>query len=87
MRYRNERERLIAEQAVLAYREVEAAGDRAEFGQGLRALEDAVVARGREQQRRMLEMALQSRAAAQKKKPVVRAVASVAGTRERALKR
>ena len=84
MQFKNERERLIAEHAVLAYREVEAAGDRAVFGQGLAALEDAVLEQGRQQQRRVLELALRSRAEAQKKGAVANGAAAGAGPKGRA---
>lgn len=62
----NERERLIVEQALLAYREVEAAGEAAVHGQGMAALEDATLTTGRRQMRLVLEQALRSRAAAPK---------------------
>lgn len=62
----NERERLILEQALLAYREVEAAGESAAHGQGLAVLEDATLDAGRRQMRLVLEQALRSRAEAQK---------------------
>jgi hypothetical protein len=64
---RNERERLIARQAVLAFREVEAAGAAAEYGQGMAALEAATLTTGRRQMRQVLGEALQSQAEAQKK--------------------
>ncbi len=64
---RNARERLIAEQAVLAYREVEAAGAAAAHGQGMAALEMATLATGRRQMRQVLAEALRSQAEAQKK--------------------
>jgi len=72
---KNERERLIAEQALLAYREVEAAGAAAAYGQGMAALEDAALEAGRRQMRRMVEQALGSRAAAQKGGAVARGAA------------
>ncbi len=64
---RNERERLIAEQAVLAYREVEAAGAAAVHGQGMAALERVTLETGRRQMRRVLTEALRSQVEAQKK--------------------
>jgi len=64
---RNEQERLIAEQAILAYREVQAAGEAAPHGQGMAALEGATVETGRRQMRLVLEQALGSRCEGQKK--------------------
>lgn len=63
----DENERLIAEQAVLAYREVHKAMQGAPHGQGLFCTEAAVLAQGREQQRRMLELILGGHPEAQKK--------------------
>ena len=60
-------ERLVAEQAVLAYREVHKAMQGAAYGQGLACTEAAVLAQGREQQRRMLELVLGGHPEAQKK--------------------
>lgn len=68
----NERERLVLEQALLAYREVEAAGEAARHGQGMATLEDATLETGRRQMRLVLEQALESRAAAQKRGAVAR---------------
>ena len=65
MRFATDTERLIAEQAVLSYRAVEEAADRAEFGHGLEAIEDAALKAGREQSRRLIESAM-GRAAAEK---------------------
>lgn len=67
VKVKDERERLIAEQALLAYREVEAARQSAPWGQGLAKLEDATLQAGRRQMRGMLEQALSSQAKAQKK--------------------
>ena len=64
---RDENERLVAEQAVLAYREVHQAMQSAPHGQGLACTEAAVMAQGREQQRRMLELILGGHPEAQKK--------------------
>lgn len=66
IKIRNERERLVVEQALLMYREVEAAGEAAVHGQGMAALEDATLEAGRRQMRVVMEQALRSRAAAQK---------------------
>lgn len=81
MQFKDEEERLIAEQAVLAYREVQTACRGAAFGHGLEVLEEAVIVAGRRQQRQMLEKALGSQAEAQKKGAVVR-VAGVGGKAE-----
>lgn len=67
IKFRNERERLIAEQAVLAYREVEAAGAAAEHGHGMAALELATLETGRRQMRQVLAQALEAQAEVQKK--------------------
>ena len=77
---KNERERLIVEQALLAYREVEAAGEAAAYGQGMAALEDAVLDTGRRQMRAVLEQALGSRAGAQKGGPVARSAGASRGS-------
>ena len=54
----DENERLVAEQALLAYREVKKAMQAAPHGQGMACTEAAVLAQGREHQRRMLELIL-----------------------------
>lgn len=66
IRIRNEQERLVVEQALLMYREVEAAGEAATHGQGMAALEDATLTLGRRQMQVVMEQALRSRAEAQK---------------------
>lgn len=63
----DENERLVAEQAVVAYREVRRAMQGAAHGQGLACTEAAVLAQGREQQRRVLELILGGHPEAQKK--------------------
>ena len=78
----NERERLIVEQALLAYREVEAAGEAAAHGQGMARLEDATLETGRRQMRLVLEQALRSQAEAQKGGAVARSVAAWPGSSE-----
>jgi hypothetical protein len=65
MEFMSERERLVAEQAVLAFRAVQEAADKAQWGHGLETVEDAVLEQGREQQRRMLNQAME--AASQKR--------------------
>lgn len=71
----SEEERLIAEQALLMYRESVAAADAAPHGQGLAAIEDAVLERGRDQMRLTIEQALKAQARAQKGGHVARRVA------------
>ena len=63
----DENERLVAEQAVLAYREVFKAMQCAPHGQGLACTEAAVLRQGREQQRKVLELLLGGHPEAQKK--------------------
>ena len=63
----DENERLVAEQAVLAYREVYKAMQTAPHGRGLACTEAAVLMQGREQQRRMLELILSGHPEGQKK--------------------
>ena len=60
-------ERLVAEQAVLAYREVHKAIQETPHGQRLACTEAAVLAQGHEQQRRMLDLILGGHPEAQKK--------------------
>lgn len=74
MQFKDDQERLIAEQAVLAYRSTLQAADEAEFGRGMEAIEDAALAGSREHGRRLLELAMK-RAAAQKKKRRARTAA------------
>ena len=76
----DETERLVAEQAVLAYREVKKAMQAAPHGQGLACTEAAVLVQGREQQRRILELILSDHPEAQKK-GVVHDPASAGGRR------
>jgi len=62
MQFKDEQERLIAEQAVLAYRAVNQAADQAEFGHGMEAIEDSALRGCREQGRRLIELAMRRRA-------------------------
>jgi len=78
---RNEHERLVVEQALLMYREVQAAGEAAEHGQGMARLEDAVLDAGRRQMRLVIEQALRSRAAAQKGGAVARPASASPGSK------
>lgn len=63
----DEREKLVLEQALLAYREVDEARRSAPYGHGMEVLEQVVIDTGRRQQRQVLELALRSQAEAQKK--------------------
>lgn len=65
--YRDENERLVAEQAVLVYRSVIEAMQTAPHGQGMACMEDAVLQEGREHLRQILERAATAHAEAQKK--------------------
>lgn len=60
-------ERLIAEQAVLAAREVRRAMEGAPHGRGLEVTENAVVAAGRRQMALVMEEMLRAKAAAEEK--------------------
>lgn len=60
-------ERLIAEQAVLAAREVRKAMDAAPHGRGLEFTERAVLAAGRRQMALMMQEMLRARAGAEQK--------------------
>ena len=65
--FRDENERLVAEQAVLVYRSVMEAMQTAPHGQGMACMEDAVLHHGREYLCRMLERAATAHPEAQKK--------------------
>lgn len=65
---KDEQERLVAEQAILAYRAVNEAADGAEFGHGMEAMEDVALEAGREHARQLLTTASQRRVAAEKGK-------------------
>lgn len=71
----SEEERLIAEQALLMYRASLAAAEAAPHGQGLAAIEDAVLEQGRQQMRLTIEQALKAQARAQKGGHAARGVA------------
>jgi hypothetical protein len=82
--FRDENERLVAEQAVLVYRAVREAAQSAPHGQGLACMEAAVLDQGREHLRQMLERATAAEAEAQEKGGAVAragaAVRPVSGT-------
>ena len=65
----NERERLVAEQAVLTLRALDEAGDKAEHGKGMAALEAVIHDKGFEHLRDMLASAANARPEAQKRGP------------------
>jgi hypothetical protein len=65
-------ERLVAEQAVLTLRALNEAGDRAEHGKGMAALEGVIHDKGFEHLRNMLALAANARPEAQKKGPASR---------------
>lgn len=67
MRFRNDQERLVAEQAVLAYRATVQAADDAEFGHGMEAIEDVALKSSREHGRRLIELAMKQMAAQKRK--------------------
>jgi len=67
MEFMDERERVIAEQAVLAYRAVREAAAHAAFGRGLEVTEAAALEATRDHGRRLLGEALAACADAQKK--------------------
>jgi uncharacterized protein YfaQ (DUF2300 family) len=67
MQFANDEERLVAEQAVLSYRELQAVRKTAPHGKGLAVLEKAVRDKGFEQMRNTLGMLLGAHEEAQKK--------------------
>ena len=62
-------ERLVAEQAVLAFRAVKHAAQEAVHGRGMLAMEEAILAHGHEHLCRMLELAASAHDEAQKGGP------------------
>ena len=64
-----DRERLVAEQAVLTMRALEQAGDAAPWGKGMESLEAVIHDKGFEHLRTMLSLAANARPEAQKKGP------------------
>jgi hypothetical protein len=65
----SERERLVAEQAVLTLRALDEAGDKAGHGHGMAALESVIHDKGFEHLRQMLAAAVNARPEAQKRGP------------------
>lgn len=68
MEFKDECERMIAEQAVLGFRAVQAAASKAVWGHGMEAMEDATLAVCREHGRRLLQEAAAARVGIEKKK-------------------
>ena len=62
-----DRERLVAEQAVLTMRALEQAGETASWGKGMESLEAVIHDKGFEHLRTMLSLAANARPEAQKK--------------------
>lgn len=75
----SERERLVAEQAVLTLRALDEAGERAEHGKGMAVLEGVIHDKGFEHLRNMLACAANARPEAQKKGPASGGVPGAAG--------
>lgn len=69
MEFKNDNERLVAEQAVLVYRSVIDAMHGAPHGQGLACMEAAVMQGGREHLRQMFERAASTHEGVQKGGP------------------
>lgn len=67
MEYANEEERLVAEQAVLSFRELMGVMKNAPHGKGMAVMEHAVREKGFEQMRKTLSLLSGAHEAAQKK--------------------
>jgi hypothetical protein len=67
MRYENDAERLVAEQALLNYRELQAVMKDAPHGRGMAVLEQAVREKGFEQMRQTLRLLASAHDEAQKR--------------------
>jgi len=67
MRYQNEQERLVAEQALLNYRELRRVMNNAPHGKAMAVLEQAVRQKGFEQMRQTLSFLANAHDEAQKK--------------------
>ena len=70
MRFENDQERLVAEQALLNYRELQRVMKQAPHGKGLAVLEQAVRETGFEQMRQTLSLLANAHEEAQKKGPM-----------------
>lgn len=82
--FQDDAERLVAQQAVLAWREVKHAMQTAEHGCGADAVEEAALAQSLEQARIMMEQAFSAHAGAQKGGPAVSVAAVASPPRSRA---
>jgi hypothetical protein len=71
-------ERLVAEQAIAAYRALQAAGQAAPYGRGMACIEEAVHKEGFDVLRQMVQLSASEHAEAQKKGPAA-GPAGVAG--------
>lgn len=69
MDYQSDEERLVAEQAVLNYRELKQVMKQAPHGKGMEVMEYAVRERGFEQMRKTLSLLVNAHDEAQKKGP------------------
>lgn len=67
----SDNERVVAEQAIAAYRTVKAAGQAAPHGKGMACIEEAVHKEGFEVLRRIVQLSASEHAEAQKRGPVV----------------
>jgi hypothetical protein len=67
MKYQSDEERLVAEQAVLHYRELKAVMKTAPHGKGMAVMEQAVREKGFEQMRQTLSLLVNAHDEAQKK--------------------
>jgi hypothetical protein len=67
MKFENDEERLVAEQALLNYRELQAVMKSAPYGKGMAVLEQAVRQKGFDQMRQTLSLLVNAHADGQKK--------------------
>ena len=67
MRFENDEERLVAEQAVLSFRELKGVMKNAPHGKGMATMEHAVREKGFEQMRKTLGLLISAHEEAQKK--------------------
>jgi hypothetical protein len=78
MDYQNDEERLVAEQAVLNYRELKRVMKTAPHGKGMAVMEQAVRERGFEQMRQTLSLLVNAHDEAQKKGSIASPVSAEA---------
>ena len=67
MKFENDEERLVAEQALLNYRELQAVMKNAPYGKGMAVLEQAVRQKGFDQMRQILSLLVNAHDDGQKK--------------------